>query len=42
VRLGSLSKDFVFKMFRLDPVLIEPIFDYLVDEEEIILQEVEA
>lgn len=31
MRLGSLSKDYVFRMFRLDSGLIENIFDFLVN-----------
>lgn len=40
--MGALSKDYVFKMFKLDPALIESIFDFLVNEEEIIMEEIEA
>jgi hypothetical protein len=39
VRMGSLSKEFVFKMFKLDPLLIEHIFDFLAEQEEIIVEE---
>lgn len=39
VRMGPLSKDFVFKMFKLDPMLIEHIFDFLAEQEEIIVEE---
>ena len=37
VRLGALSKEYVFKMFRLEPELTEQVFDFLVQEEEIIV-----
>ena len=42
LRLGSLSKNLVFKMFKIDQSIVESIFDLLVEEEEIILQEIEA
>ena len=42
VRLGRLSKDYVFKMFRIEQPIVENIFDYLASEEEITQEEVEA
>ena len=42
VRLGSLSKGYVYKMFKLDSQIIEKVFDHLVNQEEIIEEEIDA
>ena len=42
VRLGRLSKSFVVKMFKIDGGIVERVFDHLVSEEEIIMDEREA
>jgi hypothetical protein len=39
VRLGSVTKALVYKMFKIDQTVIEPIFDFLVNQEEIIVDE---
>ena len=41
VRLASLSKNYVYRMFKLDQSIIETIFDFLVNEEAIIEEEVD-
>ena len=40
IRLGSVSKPYVFKMFKIESAIVDKIFDYLVKEEEIIEEEV--